>query len=68
MEALELVRHLRLAALVLPKEELEERVIQAKELLEQIPRGPEWNTAVGYVNGMVEFYYQRFGRYAPPSA
>lgn len=64
-EILESIRQMRMAALYPKRADLEAWIIAAKELLEQLDVGPEWDMGVGYIDGMISLFNRRFGDEAP---
>ncbi len=38
---------------------------QRAVLIEDLPRGPRWDMAAGYLEGMISLYNRRFGDEAP---
>jgi len=56
---------MRLAALYPTRADLESWIIASKDLVEQLPRGPKWDMAIGYLEGMISLYNRRFGDEAP---
>jgi hypothetical protein len=58
---LETIRQMRLAALYPTRADLEAWIIASKELIEDLPRGPRWDMAAGYLEGMISLYNRRFG-------